>query len=119
MSSKMKTNLKKSVHDVIWLMNIFMSKITHDFWLFHTTILVVDFFLNQEKCTKCLYIGENPLFQLVLFLSKMCVKCRIWLKKYKNFLGWRGGGIPPNPPSSPRHFHLGYCFLIWDSSSPV
>jgi hypothetical protein len=55
------------------------------------------FFLNQEKCTKCLYIGENPLFQLVLFLSKMCVKRRIWLKKYKNFLGWRGGGIPPNP----------------------
>jgi hypothetical protein len=24
-----------------------------------------------------LYIGENPLFQPVLFLSKMCVKCRI------------------------------------------
>jgi hypothetical protein len=57
--------------------------------------MVVDFFLNQEKCTKCLYIGENPLFQLVLFLSQMCVKCRSWLKKYKKFFG--GGGITPNP----------------------
>jgi hypothetical protein len=40
-----------------------------------------------------IYNGENPLFQLVLFLSKMCVKCRIWLKKYKIFLG--GEGITP------------------------
>jgi hypothetical protein len=73
-----------------------------------STILVVDFFENQEKCTKCLYIGENPLFQLVLFLSKMCVKCRIWLKKYKIYLGGRA-----------CHFHLGYCFLIWASSLKI
>jgi hypothetical protein len=25
--------LLSSLHDVIWFMNIFMSKITHDFWL--------------------------------------------------------------------------------------
>jgi hypothetical protein len=73
------------------------------------------FFSNQEKCTKCLYIGKNPLFQLqYFFLSKMCVKCRIWLKKYKIFLG-RGN----NPPRGPRHFHLGYWFLIWASSLKI
>jgi hypothetical protein len=41
------------------------------------------FFLNQEKCTKCLYIGENPLFQLVLFFSKMCVNAGFGLKNTK------------------------------------
>jgi hypothetical protein len=50
-------------------------------------------------------------------LSKMCVKCKIWLKIYKHFLG--GRGINPNPPSGPRHFHLGYCFLIWASSLKI
>jgi hypothetical protein len=68
--------------------------------------LVVDFFLNREKCTK--------------FLSKMCVKCRIWLKKYKIFLVGGGGGKQLlNPPSGPHHFHLGYCFLIWTSSLKI
>ena len=28
-------------------------------------------------------------------------------------------GKPPNPPSGPRHFHLGYCFLIWASSLKI
>jgi hypothetical protein len=31
----------------------------------------------------------------VASLSKMCVKCRIWLKKYKIFLG--RGNNPPTP----------------------
>ena len=29
------------------------------------------------------------------------------------------GGEGNNPPSSPRHFHLGYCFLIWASSLKI
>jgi hypothetical protein len=45
----------------------------------------------------------------------MCVKCRIWFKIYKIFLGGRGN----NTPSGPRHFHLGYCFLIWASGLKI
>jgi hypothetical protein len=44
-----------------------------------------------------------------------CVKTTEMLFCEKITSGERGN----NPPSSPRHFHLGYCFLIWASSLKI
>ena len=47
-----------------------------------------------------LYWGKST-FSTSFISSKMCVKCKIWLKKYKIFLGEGGEGMTPLlPPTS-------------------
>ena len=64
-----------------------------------------------------MYWGKSTFSTWFISFKNVC-KIQDLTYKLQNFLGGRGND-PPNPTSSPHHFHLGYCFLIWASSLKI
>ena len=63
-----------------------------------------------------IYWGKSTFSTSFISFKNVCINAGFGLKNTK--FSW-GEGRGNNLPSGPRHFHLGYCFLIWASSLKI